>query len=84
MMSDSTVTVRSLGIVTQRNGLFIQKNFFPTYSNYCSPNLRGGNNVIIVIKVEAGRSGVRILAGARDFYLLRNAHTHSGAYPPSC
>lgn len=28
MMSDSTVTVRSLGIVTQRNGLFMQKVIF--------------------------------------------------------
>ena len=75
MMSDRTVTAHSLGTVIQRNGLFIQKKFFlPHISHYCSPNLRERDNVIIVISVEADRSEVRILAGARDFYLLRKAN----------
>lgn len=85
IMSSSIVTVRSPGIVTQRNGLFTQKKFFsPHIPHYRSPNLRGRDNVIVVIRVEAGRSGVRTLTWARDFYLLRNAHNRSGAYQPSC
>jgi hypothetical protein len=33
--------------------------------------------------LQAGRNGVRILAGARDFSLLRNMQTGSGAHPAS-
>jgi hypothetical protein len=36
-----------------------------------------------VIRLRDGRSGVRIRAGVRDFSVLQNVQTVSGAHPPS-
>jgi hypothetical protein len=40
--------------------------------------------VDIESRVRAGRSGVRIPAGARDLFLLQNVQTASGANPAFC
>jgi len=37
-----------------------------------------------VTRLQTGRSGIRIPASARDFCLLENVQTGSGAYPASC
>jgi hypothetical protein len=42
-----------------------------------------GAVVSIVTRLRAGRSRVRIPAGARSFYLLRNIQTVSAAHPAS-
>ena len=42
------------------------------------------SSVIIVTVLQAGRSVVRILAGARDFSVLEIVLTGSGPQPSSC
>ena len=37
----------------------------------------------IVIRIRVGRSGVRLLAGTRDFFAVRNVRNGSGACPAS-
>jgi hypothetical protein len=48
-------------------------------------SLSGGQDSVIDVasRLRARRSGMRILVGARDFSLLQNAHTGSGAHAAS-
>jgi hypothetical protein len=43
-----------------------------------------GNSVDIVLRLGAGRFGVRFTAGAKTFSLLRNVQTACVAHPASC
>jgi hypothetical protein len=44
--------------------------------SYCSKS--HDSSVTVVTRLRAGRPGVRILKGIRDFSLLQNIHTYSG------
>ena len=44
----------------------------------------GGSVVSITVVLETGQSGVRILVGERDFYILQPAQTGPRAYSVSC
>jgi hypothetical protein len=84
MVSYDTVTLHSMGIVTQRHRLHLLNNIFSLHIlHYRLPNLGGRDSVVIIVtRVRAGRSGVRIPAGTRDFSLLRNVQTGFGAHSP--
>ena len=47
----------------------------------CFTESRRSNVIRIVIRVRAGRSGLRIPVGARDFFLPQNVQAGSGAVP---
>ena len=43
-----------------------------------------GSSATIVTRLRAGRSGVQIQAGARNFRVPKNVQTGSGTHPASC
>ena len=54
--------------------------------NYQTPRVvwvtfKHAASIGVVTRLQAGRSGVRFPAGERDFYVLENSQTGSGAHP---
>jgi hypothetical protein len=70
-------TVTVYPILSQMNAVHTQANFIETHLNIISGRCSSAG---IAIRLRAGRSGVIIPAGRRD-YIFENVQTGSGAQP---